>query len=938
MIAKNKYKKIVSFLIEDFERSKFNMILGAFLSLFGHPIYYIIYTYWLVQPYDNAILRFSASLSSIPLLFSLYYKDKYKPIIVIYWYSWITLILPITFTFIMLMNDNSTLWIIAETIMVFLVIIFVSNILSILVILSFGFYIGYFFFRIYGDFSPSIQMEQIIEYIMLLPLAITCGTLFLYSSKRGEFEKRKSGIFKFLAGSIAHEIRNPLNVINTIGSQISNLLQEEINGIERSKDKREYIKSKLNLKVVEKNREQILAESHDENRRLIHDYIKTRKELFELTGKIAQSIKIANNIINIILSDLGNKKVEEEDLQYFTPDIIVPRAIREYGFQSEQERNKVRFSDNLLRIADSFSNLKPRNISIIEKDRDNFVFRVEEDRFIFILFNLLKNSLYYLSQFPEATVTVGIEKNREYQNKIYNAIYVHDTGPGIKEDVMDNLFSDFYTSGKKGGTGLGLAFCRRNMNIFGGHVICESKFGEGESGWTKFSLLFPILPEEQLLKAQEFLNDNSCNQRGKILIVDDEQINLIVTKRKIEKNLNFSCDTAENGEEAVLLAKTNDYKLVLMDIQMPIMNGIEATKKIRELNKNVSVIALTSLDYEDMEEDARSYFDSYLTKPAGGHILHRTIAKYTNYKDDLSYLGEEEQYLLEIKGKSILLADDQEINRAITARKLKGLGAIIFEVKDGNELLKVYEENIILLDDKNGKKLTKSKFDIILTDINMPNLGGDEASKKIREIEVKNNIKHSNKIPIIALSGDGSEEDIKNFFKNKMTDYFIKGDKIENLIKIIAVYLNPNKIYYNREYDNLRVSSINNQHQDKISDSSSQIKESKENSLKVINLDKLRYFEENDRRSFLENFLSEASKKLADIREYVKNNDITNISISLHALKGVCGNIGAEILYKAIKDIENDIILENKPLPEDEKWLIELENCFNELRSQLRKV
>lgn len=938
MISKDKYKKFINFLIEDFERSKFNMILGAFLSLFGHPIYYIIYTYWLIQPYDNAVLRFSASLSSIPLLFSLFYKDKYKPIILIYWYLWITLILPITFTFIMLMNDSSTLWIIAETIMVFLVIIFVSNILSILAILSFGFYIGYFFFRIYGDFSLSIKLEQIIEYIMLLPLAITCGTLFLYSSKRGEFEKRKSGIFKSLAGSIAHEIRNPLNAINTIGSQISNLLQEEINGIERSKDKREYIKSKLNLNEVEKNQEQILAESYDENKRLIHDYIQTRKELFELTGKISQSIKIANNIINIILSDLGNKKVEEEDLQYFTPDIIVPRAIKEYGFQSEQERNKVRFSDNLLRITYSFSNSKPRNVSTIEKDKDNFIFRVEENRFVFILFNLLKNSLYYLSQFPNAVITVGIEKNREYQNKIYNAIYVHDTGPGIKEEIIDNLFSDFYTSGKKGGTGLGLAFCRRNMNIFGGQVICESKFGEGGSGWTKFSLLFPILPEEQLLKAQEFLNNNSCNQRGKILIVDDEHVNLIVTKRKIEKNLNFICDTAENGEEAVLLARTNDYKLILMDIQMPIMNGIESAKKIREFNKNVSVIALTSLNYEEMEENARSYFDSYLTKPAGGHILHRTITKYTNYKDDLSYLGEEDQYLLEIKGKSILLADDQEINRAITAKKLKGLGAIIFEVNDGNELLKVYEENIISVDGENGKKLTKSKFDIILTDINMPTLGGDEASTKIREIEVKNNIKHSNKIPIIALSGDGSEEDIKNFFKNKMTDYFIKGDKIENLIKIVAVYLNPNKIYYNREYSNLRVAKVKSQDKDTDFNLFSQLeKEPEENNPKIINLDKLRYFEEDDRKSFLEGFLIEASKKIADIREYVKNNDITNISISLHALKGVCGNIGAEILYKTIRDIEDNIIAENKTLSEDKNWLFELENRFNELRSQLKK-
>jgi hypothetical protein len=155
-----------------------------------------------------------------------------------------------------------------------------------------------------------------------------------------------------------------------------------------------------------------------------------------------------------------------------------------------------------------------------------------------VLINLLKNALYYLNDFPNSNVTIGIEKDYEYKGALYNTIYVHDTGPGIPEGAMGNLFNDFYTSGKKGGTGLGLAFCRRNMRAFGGDIICESKFGNGKNGWTKFTLLFNILSDEELDAAQKLIEANNDNQRGRILIVDDERTNLMLTKKKVEKAIN----------------------------------------------------------------------------------------------------------------------------------------------------------------------------------------------------------------------------------------------------------------------------------------------------------------------------------------------------------------------------------------------------------------
>ena len=118
------------------------------------------------------------------------------------------------------------------------------------------------------------------------------------------------------------------------------------------------------------------------------------------------------------------------------------------------------------------------------------------------------------------------------------------------------------------------------MVAFGGDIICESEFVK----YTKFSLLFPVLSEDKLKK---FETNKSEDLQTKILLIDDQKTNLLATKQKIETSLpNIVCDTALNGEQALEIIKNNqdDYSLILLDIQMPNMNGIEVAKKIRKIN------------------------------------------------------------------------------------------------------------------------------------------------------------------------------------------------------------------------------------------------------------------------------------------------------------------------------------------------------------------
>ena len=596
-------------------------------------------------------------------------------------------------------------------------------------------------------FDPIISSSNfaldLILYLSTFAFAILSGLIFSYSNAKCRASEERAKIFS-LAGSIAHEIRNPLNAINLIELQIN----EVVSDLDRQNGKNP----------------QDQVNHRDSSGEII--ITSAKKQLFELTSQISEVISGANDIINIILSDLSEKTIDPSDFCYLNPSKVLPEILAKYGYKNADEKSKIKL-------------LFPK------EGTDDLLFKAILDRFTFIIYNLLKNASYYLNDYPDSIITVGNEV-RKINGKAYNAIYVHDTGPGIPPHIIPKLFGNFYTASKKEGTGLGLAFCKRNMQVFGGDIICESEFGHGKAGWTKFSLLFPKISKEEIERIK------TESRKKKILLVDDQEINLINTKSKIEKSLSYiSCDVASGGIEAINMAKQNKYQLILMDIQMPGINGIETTKKIRNNDKEIPIIALTSLSKKSFLEEAnissgvnanKTDFNYYLSKKAPDNILYRGLSKWMlGVEDDLSYLGTKDEYLKILQGKKVLLADDQQLNRTMIKKSLERNGLEVVEASDGKELLEIYHKSL----DQDGK----SSFDIIITDVNMPPHDGDDATKEIRKIESLNNINYNDEIPIIALSGYGDKKDIHHFFDCQMTDYFIKGNHPEMLLKIIANYL-----------------------------------------------------------------------------------------------------------------------------------------------------
>ncbi len=144
---------------------------------------------------------------------------------------------------------------------------------------------------------------------------------------------------------------------------------------------------------------------------------------------------------------------------------VINKAIREYGYKSEKEKRRI--------------------ICSISKE-DDFFFKGDENLMIYVIFNLLKNALYYSNTHPNLTITINSKTTAE-EDKNHNHIYITDNGPGIAPNLLPHLFEDFMTSNKQGGTGLGLAFCKRVMTSFNGSISCSSKENEG----TAFKLKFP---------------------------------------------------------------------------------------------------------------------------------------------------------------------------------------------------------------------------------------------------------------------------------------------------------------------------------------------------------------------------------------------------------------------------------------------------------------
>ncbi|MDP2894663.1 MAG: ATP-binding protein, partial [Sulfurimonas sp.] len=242
-----------------------------------------------------------------------------------------------------------------------------------------------------------------------------------------------------------------------------------------------------------------------------------------------------------------------------------------------------------------------------------------------VLTNLLGNAVKFTHNGDIYITIIKIDKNRL-------RFKVKDTGIGLNNKQQQKLFQSFSqadnsTTRKYGGTGLGLAICKELVELMNGKIWVESKEGVGSN------FIFEIELEEiksNHLKHEDKKTDLNENifSANKILVVEDNLTNQLVLLGLLEDCVK-EIDIAKNGKEAVEVFQIGKYELILMDIQMPIMDGYEATRIIREIDKEIPIIALTAnAMVEEIEKTKKAGMNEHLIKPINIEILFATLSKY----------------------------------------------------------------------------------------------------------------------------------------------------------------------------------------------------------------------------------------------------------------------------------------------------------------------
>jgi signal transduction histidine kinase/ActR/RegA family two-component response regulator len=235
-----------------------------------------------------------------------------------------------------------------------------------------------------------------------------------------------------------------------------------------------------------------------------------------------------------------------------------------------------------------------------------------------VLINLIGNSVKFTQN---GEVVIRVRKIDQYNNCIKLNFEIEDNGVGISKKKQKTIFETFSQGSlqinrKFGGTGLGLSIVKNLLELMNSKIQLESKLGEGSKFW--FNLDLDISDEkisQQLKTEKKKVIDLEYLVGKNVLVVEDNKINQMITKKILEKN-KMICQVTDNGTDAVQLVKENDFDVVLMDIHMPGISGIEATQKIRGFNKALPIIALTAVTIdENLDEFFRVGFNEIIPKP-----------------------------------------------------------------------------------------------------------------------------------------------------------------------------------------------------------------------------------------------------------------------------------------------------------------------------------
>jgi signal transduction histidine kinase/ligand-binding sensor domain-containing protein/DNA-binding response OmpR family regulator len=386
-----------------------------------------------------------------------------------------------------------------------------------------------------------------------------------------------------------------------------------------------------------------------------------------------------------------------------------------------------------------------------------------------VLINLVGNAAKFTHK---GEVYVGVTGSKLNEDDLQINFEVRDTGIGIREDHLRSLFKPFNQidssiTRRYGGSGLGLVISQRLIKLMEGDIQVTSKVNEGST----FTFNIKCKKGEDKVAANSSVDMTTCRGK-KVLVVDDNPTNLKVLKLQLEK-WKIEATAVSSGQEALkTLASNKDIDLIITDMQMPDMDGITLSSQIKALPNLNPIILLSSLGNEN-KKTYPHLFNAVLTKPVKQMHLYTVLDAELN-KESIANVEIKKSVLSEKFALDhpfqMLIAEDNIMNQKFIKRVLNKLGYEPDLANDGREVLDM---------------MTQKKYDIILMDVQMPNIDGLEATRLIRKI-------YGSKPMILAMTANALTEDKDNCIRAGMDGYMSKPINLQLLTKLLAELFKKN--------------------------------------------------------------------------------------------------------------------------------------------------
>ncbi len=508
-----------------------------------------------------------------------------------------------------------------------------------------------------------------------------------------------------------------------------------------------------------------------------------------------------------------------------------------------------------------------------------------------VMMNLIGNAIKFTEK---GRVVILAEESKNDLNQPKIKIKVVDTGIGIADEKHATVFESFTQADSSsarrfGGTGLGLTISKQIVELLGGEIGLESKLGQGSTFWFE-------IPVRKAASNKRKSPVHKLGATCTVLAVDDDETNRLVYRENL-KAWQINCVECKSGIEAIdLLADENRPAIdaILMDLQMPELDGIQTTAAIRELSGCIDIpiiLATSSGQGYDKNELADMGINAFLHKPILQSQLFDLLANILS-GDEGAENERPEAPATDLAGMSILLVEDNPVNRKVGVRSLEKLGAVVTVAKNGQEGVQMWQAG---------------SFDCVLMDCQMPVMDGFEATEEIRRLE--NGIEP--RTMIVAMTAGTSDEDRRKSQESGMDAFLTKPIRPQEILDV----LRRGRRVESNEYSVEEVAKS------------------------IFDAQRLIDICEGD-QDFLEQIIDEfeisSDQIISELQSLIACGDLATIRGAAHKLKGSSRNIGGDKLAAICEELE--LCAKNGVNAGLGEILVRIEEALSDLKTKLHVV